>query len=95
MTSAHSVTVTGVDAQIGERFHTLMWRRKVSQSKFAGAVGLSSQAAASRKLRGQREWTASELLQACRFFGITVAELLDGIEPEECAIRDSNPEPAD
>jgi len=93
MTTAQSVSAT--DAAIGARLNQIAWQRRVTRADIAQAIGLRSGQAVSKKMHGVTGWRADELLLACRFLGTSVAELFDGLEPSECAIRDSNPEPAD
>jgi transcriptional regulator with XRE-family HTH domain len=80
---------TEVDRVIGERIHTIMWRRRLTQSSIADALGVDS-SALGRKLRGSRGWSTSELVTIARMLDLEIELSANG-----CAIRDSNPEPAD
>ena len=60
-----------VDAEIGERLHTWMWRHRVQQSGFAHVLGISQQSLG-RKLRGDSAWTAGELARAAAALGVPV-----------------------
>jgi transcriptional regulator with XRE-family HTH domain len=85
------------DVVIGARIHHVMWRRRISQVELADVLGIA-QPTLSKKLRGQRPWTTSELILAARTLGISIGWLFgETDEPAaiECAVRDSNPEPAD
>ena len=61
-------------------------RRGWNQTDLAGRMGMD-RAAVGYRYRGRTPWTLDETERAARVFGLPFAEL--------CAIRDSNPEPAD
>lgn len=63
-----------VDYKIGARVHTLMWHAKVSQVEMARRFGVT-QATISRKLRGERSFSAEELIKVAEMFGVSVAVL--------------------
>jgi hypothetical protein len=63
-----------VDAEIGERLHTWMWRNRVPQTGFADVLGISQQSLG-RKLRGDSAWTAGELHRAAVALGVSVGWL--------------------
>ncbi len=65
------------DQITGEHIRVLMWRDKISQEHLGEVLGIS-QAAAGKKLRGERTWTLDELLAAARFLKVDVTELLPG-----------------
>jgi transcriptional regulator with XRE-family HTH domain len=77
-----------VDAEIGERLHTWMWRHRVSQVDLAARIGIS-QPSLGRKLRGDSAWTAGELARAAAtlkvpvgwFFGEDETVRPKGFEP--------------
>ena len=62
------------DVAIGERVHQLLWRSKTSQNRFAPTIGMT-QAALSRKIRGERPWYADELIAIARHFDVSVGSL--------------------
>jgi transcriptional regulator with XRE-family HTH domain len=61
----------------------------MSQTELAGRTGMS-QPSLGRKLRGATPWLASEILDITRALNQPIGWLY-GV----CAVRDSNPEPAD
>lgn len=63
-----------VDYKIGARIHTLMWHAKMTQSQMAKLLGVQ-QAAVSKKLRGERSFTAEEMLTVAQHFGVSIAVL--------------------
>lgn len=63
-----------VDYKIGARIHTLMWHAKVTQTNLAKLLGVQ-QSAVSKKLRGERSFSAEELLTIAQHFGVSVAVL--------------------
>ena len=77
-----------VDAEIGERLHTWMWRNRIPQTGFADVLGISQQSLG-RKLRGDSAWTAGELARAAAalsvpvgwFFGEAETVRPKGLEP--------------
>ncbi len=73
-------------AQVAENIRAEAGRRGVNQSDIARALGIA-QAAISERWRGRREWRLNEIEAVARLLGTTTSTL--------CAIRDSNPEPAD
>lgn len=76
-----------LDAAIGERVHTLMWRHRFTQLDFAARIGVT-QPTLSRKLRGDRPWAAGEIAAAAEALDVSVEYLFFGWAP-----RGSNPEP--
>lgn len=68
------------DALIGERVHQLMWRSRLSQVAFAGAIGVT-QSAISKKLRGERPWFAEELVSAASVLGVSIGYLFGEGDP--------------
>jgi transcriptional regulator with XRE-family HTH domain len=60
-----------IDALIGERLHTWMWRNRVPQNGFAEALGISQQSLG-RKLRGDSAWSAGELARAATTLDVPV-----------------------
>ena len=87
--------VRATDAAIGARVNQIAWAKRATRVELAHALGLQRGAAVSRKLRGTVGWTAADLILASQFLRVPVGDLLAGPELVECAIRDSNPEPAD
>jgi len=61
-------------------------RKGWTQAQLAEHMGMTRQAVSERS-RGGTPWTLNETERAARLFGLPFKEL--------CAIRDSNPEPAD
>lgn len=77
-----------VDAQIGERLHTWMWRNRIPQTGFADVLGISQQSLG-RKLRGDSAWTAGELARAAAALGVPVGWLFG----EDESVRPKGLEP--
>jgi len=81
MTTAHRapepVPYASADDYIGERVSLEMRRRRMSQLETAPMLGMS-QSNLSKKLAGQRGWSADEILVVSRFFGLTLEELMPG-----------------
>ena len=63
------------DQVIGERVHMLMFRGRRTQGWLAEVLGMT-QAAVSRKLRGQRPWLASEVLMVAHALDVSVTDLM-------------------
>lgn len=62
---------------IGEKVHTVMWKKRVTQIELAERLGIG-QPALSRKLRGARPWTIDELLDVGRILDVPLSDLLPG-----------------
>lgn len=62
---------TSLDVVVGERVHTLMWRTKVSQTALAPKLGLT-QGGLSKKLRGERGWSADEIMRVSQIFNASL-----------------------
>jgi predicted transcriptional regulator len=73
-------------AQVAGNIRAEMARRGVTQSQLAKVLGLP-QSAVSYRHRGRTPWTLNEIEVVARHLRTTTSVL--------CAIRDSNPEPAD
>jgi transcriptional regulator with XRE-family HTH domain len=71
--------MSAIDAAIGERVHTLMWRVKVPQTELAAELGID-QSALSRRLRGRTSWKATELLYIAERLNVTLESLLPSRE---------------
>ena len=88
----------GADIVIGDRIHQMMWRQKINQTTLSSRMGLH-QTALSKKLRGERGWSADELILVARELKTTVGELFGETTPRNDdpwrARRDSNPQPSD
>jgi len=67
-----------IDAEIGERVHQVMWRKRVSQRELARALGIDP-AAASLRLRGLIAWKFTDLVIVARLLDVGLGELI----PEE------------
>lgn len=79
-----------VDAEIGERLHTWMWRNRVPQTGFADVLGISQQSLG-RKLRGDSAWSAGELRRAGLVLRVSVGWFFG--ETEEEPVRPKGLEP--
>lgn len=73
------------DALIGENVHQILWRRRIPQSLAARRTGMTG-ATLSRKLRGERAWYATELMDLSGYLDVPLDDLLPRL--------DSNQEPA-
>jgi transcriptional regulator with XRE-family HTH domain len=79
-----------VDAEIGERLHTWMWRNRVPQTGFADVLGISQQSLG-RKLRGESAWSAGELRRAGVVLRVSIGWFFG--ETEEEPVRPKGLEP--
>ena len=79
-----------VDAEIGERLHTWMWRNRIPQTGFADVLGISQQSLG-RKLRGESAWSAGELRRAGGVLRVSVGWFFG--ETEEEPVRPKGLEP--
>lgn len=68
-----------IDAEIGTKIHTAMWRAKKSQTQVARAIGLD-QPAISKRLRGFTAWKATELLVIADFLGVPLSDIQLSLE---------------
>ena len=57
-----------------------MARHRITQTELAQALELS-QSAVSRRLKGESEWTASEVMRLAQLFGIDPGRLFDSVRP--------------
>jgi transcriptional regulator with XRE-family HTH domain len=73
-------------AQIAGRVRAVMAEHRLQSSVVAKAIGMS-QPAFSRRYSGELDWSVDQLWSLAQAFGMSFNDL--------CAIRDSNPEPAD
>ena len=100
-----TTALRGENAAIGERVHRMLWRHKVTNTAASKAIGID-QSALSKKLRGERPWYAHELVGIAQLLNSTVGYLYGETNNPHpaggpdggcsvCAVRDSNPEPAD
>lgn len=64
-----------LNAQVGERVHQVMWRRRVTQTEMAAALGID-QAAVNRRLRGKTAWKLTEIVEVARLLDVRVGELI-------------------
>ena len=69
-----TTATANMDAVIGRRVHQLMWDRKITQTALAKKIGVH-QTALSKKLRGERGWSADELMLVASGLHITVGVL--------------------
>lgn len=63
-----------MDVVIGRRVHHLMWERRLSQTAFAPQIGMT-QNTLTRKLRGERGWSADEIAAAAQVLEVEVGYL--------------------
>jgi hypothetical protein len=63
-----------VDRLVGKRVHELVWDRRLTNKSVAPQLGMDP-SGFSRRLRGERGWSTSELLRVAMFFGVTVGYL--------------------
>jgi hypothetical protein len=108
MTTAHALPRQSEDAAISAAVYKLLSLRNESVADLAYHTRIST-ASLYRKLGGQASWKAADLGAVARHFSIQPGDLFAGTDitgrptggpggpegGEECAIRDSNPEPAD
>jgi hypothetical protein len=108
MTSARVLQHQSEDAAISAAVYKLMTMRDESVADLAYHTRIST-ASLYRKLGGQASWKATDLGSVARHFSVQPGDLFAGTDitgrptggpggpegGEECAIRDSNPEPAD
>lgn len=81
------------DAAVGRRVHMLMWDHHVSQTTLAAELGIE-QSGLSKKLRGKRPWSLTEVITVARELGTTVAYLVgEAGDPGEPGGR-TPPEPS-
>jgi len=64
-----------IDAEVGARVHTAMWRARINQKQAAAALGLD-QAAVNRRLRGTTAWKVSEVLRLAVLLNTPVSALI-------------------
>lgn len=63
-----------MDAQIGFRVHTLIWRQRRKQVEIARQLGITS-SVLSKKLRGDSGWSAAQLVVTAQALGVSVGSL--------------------
>lgn len=63
-----------VDAVIGKNVHDLLWQRRMRQRPLANAIGLSA-SVLSKKLRGESEWSATQVAQVAAVLGVSPGAL--------------------
>jgi transcriptional regulator with XRE-family HTH domain len=85
MTNAALREANEIDAQVGERIHTIMWRRRMSQAALAESIGIT-QSTLSKKLRGTVPMSVFELVSISVVLGVPADSLLPRL--------DSNQEPS-
>jgi hypothetical protein len=108
MTSARVLQHQSEDTAISAAVYKLLQLRDESVADLAYHTRIST-ASLYRKLGGQASWKATDLGAVARHFSVQPGDLFAGTDitgrptggpggpegGEECAIRDSNPEPAD
>ncbi len=91
---------TTADRLVVENLNTLRFRAQISGREIGRLLGISS-ATISAKMRLHSDFTLSEARTLADYFAVSLDELtgeLPGFEEWNkrwCAVRDSNPEPAD
>jgi len=84
-----------MDAEIGRRVHMRMFDRRITGVALARALNVD-QSGLSKRLRGERVWSAENLRDAAATLETTIAYLTGEVgDPSWCAPRDLNPEPID
>lgn len=73
------------DLLVGERIYMLMRRQGISQMQLARHLGIA-QTAISKRLRGQRSWSVSDLQITAGVLGVTIADLV--ADAEETALSE-------
>lgn len=101
--TAEQTDASAADVQVGRRVHMMMWDRRMKQTDVARLIGVQ-QSGFSKKLRGDRGWSVSDLVTMARVLSTSVAYLVGEtqnphpVEPSGDALyaaRESNPQPAD
>lgn len=69
------------NALIGERVHTLMWRKKRTQAELAAVLNVD-QGSISNRLRGKTTWSAFEVSAVAAWLDVPVEELMPEVEVE-------------
>lgn len=70
-----TISLGSFDERLGEAIHQVMWRRKITQTDFAGRVLGITQSALSQKLRGKRPFLAVELVAVADELGLDLNQL--------------------
>jgi transcriptional regulator with XRE-family HTH domain len=73
--SAPDPGAVNMDAEVGLRVHTLMFRRKITQTALAPRVGMG-QSSIAKKLRGDQKWTVAELRNIADALDTTISYLV-------------------
>ena len=81
-----------MDAEIGRRVHMRMFDRRVTGVALAQLLGVD-QSGLSKRLRGERGWSAENLRDAAAALETTIAYLVGEVGDPECTPWDLNPEP--
>ena len=69
-------TVSGdMDARVGRLVHQMMWDRHLTQTAVANQLGIT-QPALSKKLRGDRGWSAQEIVTVAQVLATSSSYLL-------------------
>jgi len=100
MTTAHDIP--SADEAFGLVIHEAMFRRRISQTKMAAALGIH-QTALGKKLHGERPWTLEDAIRVADALRLDLRDLLasmwrddgPGQSGQSWAPRDSNPQPTD
>ncbi len=93
------------EARVSERIVLLMFRKKITQTAMAKALGVS-QSAVSWKLHGRSRWTLADLVTVAEVLSVDLDEVLDPIlsskesrplngdgTSDASRLRESNPRP--
>lgn len=68
-----------IDEAVGERIHTLMWRKKVQNKDVAELLGLDP-SAIGKKLRAEQKFSVQQLVAIAAYLNSTVAYLVGETE---------------
>jgi transcriptional regulator with XRE-family HTH domain len=93
MTTSSSERDLAVARYVGERVHTLIWSRRLTQGAVAAYVGVKGPTF-SKKLRGQVPLTVDELMAIARLLDVEPGELLPPAEAVSLPRLDSNQQPS-
>lgn len=69
---------------VGEKVHSLMWRKRISQQALAKALG-TTQSSVSKKVHGARPFTLDELMTTATVLGVKPSELLADVNGYACS----------
>jgi transcriptional regulator with XRE-family HTH domain len=90
----HEPAAEDMDVRIGELVHQRMWKLRMTGLRLAEEMGVD-QSGLSKRLRGERTWTAANLRDVARALGTSVAYLMGEVDDVEWAPSGSNRRPRD